>query len=424
MEHFRRISACRIGQHTNLVSVLDLGVHALTGVFPRDSGEFVPEAPLELVWCPESGLVQLAHSFNLSELFGDSYGYRSGLNRSMVNHLEQTAAWICERLELRAGDVVLDIGSNDATLLRSFTQPGLQRIGIDPTGEKFREYYPEDVRLESDFFRADLFRRHFPEEKARVITSLGMFYDLEDPGHFVGEIREILAADGVWHFEQSYLPDMLERTSYDTVCHEHLEYYAFGPIQRLLQSHGLQATDASFNSINGGSLAVTAAHQSSGIPVNAPAIQSIEEREARAELGRLETYTRFADAVARHREELVALIRELRADGCRVIGYGASTKGNVLLQYCGFGPDDFPCIAEVNEDKFGAVTPGSHIPIVSETEAKSLRPDYMLVLPWHFRDAIVERECEYLAGGGKLIFPLPRIEIVSNQTPTVINHQA
>jgi SAM-dependent methyltransferase len=367
---------------------------------------------LEVVWCPDSGLVQLAHSFDLNILFGESYGYRSGLNRSMVQHLEETASWLGQRIDLQPGSVVLDIGSNDGTLLRAFSAPGLQRIGIDPTGEKFREHYPAGVTLVPEFFSADAYHRNFPHQRAHIITSLGMFYDLEDPGRFVSEVAEILHPDGAWHFEQSYLPLMLDRMAYDTICHEHLEYYAFAPIERLLREHGLKVIEATLNDTNGGSIAITAAPAKSHLPVNQAGISTLRAKETAARLDQAETYTRFASKVARHRDELRGLLSELRDAGKTVFGYGASTKGNVLLQYCGLGPEELLCIAEVNEDKFGAFTPGSRIPIVSESEAHSRRPDYLLVLPWHFRDTIIARETEFLSRGGKLIFPLPQIEIV------------
>lgn len=403
-----------------MVSVLDLGMQALTGVFPRHVSDPVSRAPLELVWCPESGLVQLAHSFDLTELYGPSYGYRSGLNASMVTHLNEVAATLMQRQSLEAGDIVVDIGSNDATLLRAFDVPGVRRLGIDPTGEKFRHYYPSDVALEVDFFSAAAFRRHFPTGQAAIVTALGMFYDLEDPVSFVRDVRSILAPDGLWHFEQSYLPSMLSQLAYDTVCHEHLEYYAFAPVRGLLEANGLRVIDVSLNATNGGSFAVTAGRDDSSHEINTTAIAALESREAAAELDQLSTFRRFAEAVARHRDELVALLQRLRAEGRTVIGYGASTKGNVLLQYCGFGPAEIECIAEVNEDKFGAVTPGTGIPIVSEAEAKQRRPDYLLVLPWHFRDAIVAREREFLRAGGKLIFPLPCIEIVAAPTAELL----
>lgn len=406
------IERCRMSGSEHLITVLDLGTQALTGVFPSSTTTPVTQGPLQLVWCPDSGLLQLRHSYDLAEMYGMNYGYRSGLNRGMVAHLQNKIHHLTRKYPVRGGDVVLDIGSNDATTLKAYTTQGLKRVGIDPTGVKFKEYYPNDIRLVPDFFTAEAFRGIFPSESAKVITSIAMFYDLERPGDFVSHIRDVLASDGVWHFEQSYMPSMLRTNSYDTVCHEHLEYYALGPVKTLLESNGLKIVDVEMNSVNGGSFAVTASHATSSIQPNTPLIEWLLEQEERMGLNTPRPYRDFEERVFRHREDLSRLVRTLNADGKKVIGYGASTKGNVLLQFCGFTPEEIPCIAEVNPDKFGKFTPGTHIPIVSEMEAHAMEPDYMLVLPWHFRDGIIQREQEFLARGGKLIFPLPEIEII------------
>jgi hypothetical protein len=406
------IESCRICGSKHLITVLDLGDQALTGVFPGSPAETVTSGPLQLAWCPESGLLQLRHSYDLAEMYGMNYGYRSGLNQSMVSHLRKKIHHLIRKYPVTAGDVVLDIGSNDATTLKSYEIPGLRRLGIDPTGVKFSEYYTDGIRLVPDFFSGTAFRSVFPHDRAKIITSIAMFYDLERPGDFVEHIAEALAPDGVWHFEQSYMPSMLRTNSYDTVCHEHLEYYALAPVKSLLESKGLKIVDVEMNSVNGGSFAVTATHFDSKVKANDPVIHWLLEQEERMGLGTPRPYREFEERVFRHREDLSRLIRSLNADGKKVLGYGASTKGNVLLQFCGFNNTDIPCIAEVNPDKFGKFTPGTHIPIVSEKDAHAQNPDYLLVLPWHFKAGIVEREQEYLARGGKLIFPLPEIEII------------
>jgi hypothetical protein len=239
-----------------------------------------------------------------------------------------------------------------------------------------------------------------------------MFYDLEDPVAFARDVRECLAADGIWHFEQSYMPSMLRFNAYDTVCHEHIEYYSLANVRRILDEAGLRVVDVRFNRINGGSFAVTAAHRDSSIEPRHVLIDWFTAQEDRVGLDTPGPYRAFEERVFQHRLDFVALIRMLREDGARIMGYGASTKGNVLLQFCGFTPDDIEAIAEVNPYKFGRVTPGTGIPIVSEDEMRERRPDYLVVFPWHFRDNIVAREEEYLRGGGRLIFPLPEIEIV------------
>jgi hypothetical protein len=412
MAAYTEISKCRVGGGTDLVSVLNLGHQAITGVFPKNPGEPVTVGPLELVWCPSSGLLQLKHSYEASEMYGDNYGYRSGLNQSMVNHLTDKVAYL-ERLAKPAlGDVVVDIGSNDATTLKAYATHGLRRIGIDPTGKKFASYYPDGIALVPDFFSAGAYRS-VESKQAKIITSIAMFYDLESPIAFATQIASILADDGIWHFEQSYMPSMLRTNSYDTICHEHLEYYSLRVVDSILRAAGLQLVDVVMNGINGGSFAVTAARmENRSISPNRAVIDWLLAQEDRMGLNTPRPYRDFEDRVFRHREDLTRLIRSLTADGKKVLGYGASTKGNVVLQFCGLTAKDIPAIAEVNVEKFGRVTPGTHIPIISEAEAKSMRPDYFLVLPWHFKDGILRREKEYLANGGRFIFPFPEIEII------------
>jgi hypothetical protein len=412
MTNYRELRTCRAGGGTHLVSVLNLGEQSLTGVFPRSSDEELTKGPLELVWSPVSGLVQLKHTYDAGEMYGANYGYRSGLNQSMVDHLNQKVRFLEQRAGLSGDDVVLDIGSNDGTTLKAYSVSGLRRIGIDPTAEKFRAFYPEGVTVLPEFFSARTYRRA-ESRPAKIITSIAMLYDLDSPVDFVREVAQILAPDGIWHFEQSYMPSMLRTTAYDTICHEHLEYYSLKVIDKILDAADLHIVDVVTNGINGGSFAVTAAHRANaGIRPNTAVIDWLLQQEERMGLGTPKPYREFEERVFRHRQDLVRLIGALTGDGKKVLGYGASTKGNVLLQFCGFSPDEIPAIAEVNPDKYGCVTPGTHIPIVSEAQARAMNPDYFLVLPWHFKDGIVRRERDFILRGGKLIFPFPEIEIV------------
>jgi hypothetical protein len=412
LEAYREIEGCRIGGGKNLVSVLNLGYQDLTGVFPKSALQPVTSGPLELVWCPDSGLLQLKHSYDAQEMYGDNYGYRSGLNQSMVDHLADKVRYLERLVPLKNGDVVLDIGSNDATTLKAYSANNIKRIGIDPTGAKFAEYYPENIRLVPDFFSSAAYKS-IESQPAKIISSIAMFYDLDSPISFAQEIALILAEDGIWHFEQSYMPSMLRLNSYDTICHEHLEYYSLAAVKKILEAADLKLVDVVMNSINGGSFAVTAAkRENKVVNVNNTVINWLLEQEDRMGLNTPRPYRDFEERVFRHRDDLTRLIRGLNADGKTVLGYGASTKGNVVLQFCGLTNKDIPAIADVNPEKFGCVTPGTHIPIISEKEAHAMKPDYFLVLPWHFKDGILRREKEYLAAGGRMIFPFPEIEIV------------
>jgi hypothetical protein len=410
----QRISKCRLCENEHLIDIVSLGEQALTGVFPKRSDETVPTGPLELVKCHGENachLVQLRHSFQADKMYGMNYGYRSGLNSSMVRHLKSKAESLQQLNPLKANDLILDIGSNDGTSL-SFYPTEVTRVGMDPTIAKFREHYQPGIHAIDDFFTADSFRAQFGTRKAKIISSIAMFYDLEEPLKFVKDITEVLADDGIWHFEQSYMPLMLKQNAYDTICHEHLEYYALHQIKWMTDRCGLRIIDVEVNDVNGGSFAVTVCKDSAPFPSKASVVEKMLESEERVGINTAAPFEEFRERILKHRDELRALIAELLARGCSIMGYGASTKGNVLLQFCGFTKKEIPAIAEVNPDKFGSFTPGTLIPIIPESEARASKPDYFLVMPWHFRENLLSRESEYIQGGGKMIFPLPTVEIV------------
>lgn len=411
------LTKCRICNNSNIVEVCNFGVQYLTGVFPKNEKEQeqLTSGPLILVKCHGEnccGLLQLKHSFNQVEMYGENYGYRSGLNKSMVDHLKSKVSKIESFMNLNERDLVIDIGSNDSTLLRSYEDKRIRKVGIDPTGNKFKDYYPEDVQLIADFFSANKFKEHFGNLKAKVITSISMFYDLESPYDFVSEIVDVLDDEGIWIFEQSYMPSMLETRSFDTVCHEHLEYYALKQIKWMLDKAGLKIIDLEFNDVNGGSFSITAAKANSKFSEALDKVQKCLESEVNLKLDDLNVYQDFYEKINESMEQLKQQIKTIRQSGKSIYGLGASTKGNVLLQYCGLGPDDLNVIGEVNEDKFGLKTPGTKIPIISENELLEKRPDFLLVLPWHFADFFKNNN---KFSQTKLIFPLPRLEIFGGE---------
>src|SRR5215204_1836928 len=246
---YTEIKKCRVSGSPNLITVLSLGEQYLTGVFPKNPGEEITKGPLDLVWCPDSGLLQMKQSYSLDEMYGDNYGYRSGLNASMVRHLTQKINTLEQLVKPRESDLVIDIGSNDATSLKAYKSK-CRKVGIDPTGIKFKEYYTDDIALIPAFFSAEAFTKNFPDEKAKIITSIAMFYDLENPTVFVQGIEQCLSDDGIWHFEQSYMPSMLRTNSYDTICHEHLEYYSLAVVKSVIEAAGLTLVDVQMNAVN------------------------------------------------------------------------------------------------------------------------------------------------------------------------------
>jgi NDP-4-keto-2,6-dideoxyhexose 3-C-methyltransferase len=411
------VKGCRICGNRKLLEVLDLGVQALTGIFPVNREQSVAQGPLKLVKCTDEagccGLLQLAHSYDHDEMYGTNYGYRSGLNQSMVSHLHGKIQKILGLADLSGNPVALDIGSNDGTTLRAYSDTGFDLVGIDPTADKFRRYYPDKVMVVPEFFSAAAYLNAARGRKARIVTSFSMFYDLEDPMAFMREVVEILENNGLWVFEQSYMPTMLERNSYDTVCHEHLEYYALAQVKWMSDRVGLRIVDVEFNETNGGSFSVVAAKLSSNYP-EFPGLGKLLDREREAGLDGPEPYRAFAARAAASREELRTFFSQANASGRRVAGLGASTKGNVLLQYCGLSGRELYAIGEVNEDKFGCFTPGSLIPIRPEQELFEDEPDFFLVLPWHFREFFLRK---YKPKKAALVFPLPKLDVVPRSRP-------
>lgn len=410
----KKIEKCRICHHTKFDVVFDLGDLHSCGYFPGSANSGSPVAPLCMLRCDDCGLVQLQHDYDQNELFRNTYGYRSGLNASMVKHLGALVNSIQSKISLSSGDTVIDIGSNDATLLKSYTIQGLNRVGIDPSIDQFRSYYPPEIKAQADFFSANAFKQVANGSKARVITSIAMFYDLPDPNAFVADIAEVLDKEGIWVFEQSYLPTMLEKQSFDTICHEHLEYYGLKQIITLLKRHNMRVLDVALNDINGGSFQVYACHAESKLVSNNSKIEQLLADEIAMGLDNLTPFEGFRKRVEDIKKTALEFLKGAKKEGKRVHGYGASTKGNTLLQYFGITQDLVEMIADCNDSKWGSYTPGTQIPIVSEETSRSSRPDYYLVLPWHFRGNFIEREKQFIANGGQFVFPLPQFELVGN----------
>lgn len=412
---FKTISNCRICGGSHLINVMSLGVQTLTGVFPKSPAEVITSGPVDLVQCANEGgcgLVQLKQSYDLGEMYGMNYGYRSGLNASMVNHLKSKVEKILNLGILQHGDLVIDIGSNDATTLRAYPAGVYQLVGIDPTGVKFSSYYttpPPEIRLIPEFFSAEAVAKALSGKKAKVITSFSMFYDLEDPVAFAKEIERALDDEGIWVFEQSYLPAMLRTNSFDTICHEHLEFYALKQINWIAEKACLKVLDVEFNDVNGGSFSITAAKVGSSLQPNTEWLHDILAQEREIGLGSTKAFDDFKIRVETARFALMNFLTTVKKEGKRVCGLGASTKGNVLLQYYGIDKHLLDQIGEVNEDKFGSFTPGTLIPLVPEAQVLESNPDYLLVLPWHFRAFF---ESLPSMKGRTLVYPLPDFEIV------------
>lgn len=390
-----RLTACRICHADSFESLVDFGEMAQGGLFPT-MGVEAPRLPLHLVQCLACGLVQLGDRLDVTQLYGDHYGYRSGLNLSMVEHLadlvrEEVPRWV----DLHAQDAVLDIGSNDGTLLNQYS-PSLQRFGIDPSAKALLPFYQPGICVVDGFFGKTTSRELAAPFK--VVTSIAMFYDLDDPVGFAKEVRKILAEDGVWILEQGYWPELVRQGAYDVICHEHIEYYSLQDILHIMDVAGLVLKSISFNTVNGGSFRVVVGKRGPKCDTDYTLRQEAAVR-----------LDPFKEHVATHGTRLREVLVELKQQGAVIQGYGASTKGSTVLQYACIGPDLLDCIVDVSDAKDGCWTPGTHIPIVRTAPP----PTHYLVGPWHYRESILRREQAFLEQGGAFLFPLPDIEVVS-----------
>lgn len=418
--HITYRNTCRICGSSALTRVCDLDEQHLQGSFVKADKELpsLRKVPLALMRCDPTldekacGLLQLAHSTPPAVLYS-AYWYRSGVNQTMRMHLRGIAEEATRLLD-RPAARVLDIGCNDGTLL-SFYPGNYEKYGVDPS-DVAQEV--TGATVVQDLFPSAELARALDGKRLDVITSIAMFYDLEDPVGFVKEIRNLLTPDGLWIFEMSYMPKMLEMNSYDTICHEHLEYYSLAVLENLLSRADLRLFRVEENDINGGSIRCYATQKGSSRFKNSAwsrQMETLRRNEFDLALDTDKPYREFQNRVNQHRHELKNLLVKLRQEGKRIHVYGASTKGNTILQWCGIDKLIIDCAADRNPDKHGARTLGTDIPIVSEEESRAKKPDYYLVLPWHFRTEFLEREKAMIDSGVGMIFPLPTIEVVKKR---------
>jgi hypothetical protein len=391
---------CRICKSNDLTDVISLGEQIITSRFPLYGDFSTPKTPIDLCLCAECGLLQLRQTTFASELYEHEYGYRSGISNTMREHLRDYQAEIIEKVVLKEGDMVMDIGSNDSTMLQYYSK-NIRRVGVDPTGTQFKKYYG-NVALIATYFTLENFRKIYPSATCKIVSSVSMFYDLPDPVQFARDIYEILEDDGIWTCEQSYMPKMIETNSIDTICHEHLEYYGLRQVKEIADRSNFKITDVKFNNCNGGSFRV---YFSKTGPENSTLVKSILEKEKNID------YKKFMDSCNIEITRLKSFADSLKSENKTMYVYGASTKGNCLLQFAGLGPDIMKYAVERNQNKVGKMT-STGIEIISEEDMRANPPDYLLVLPWHFRSEIIEREALFLNSGGHLVFPLPNFEIV------------
>ncbi len=413
-------TTCRVCEGA-FETVLSLGEQYVSGfVSPQQPDG--PKAPLELVLCQQCRLLQLRHTVP-GDMMYQNYWYRSGTNQTMRDALADISGAAAKLVHLKAGDSVLDIGCNDGTLLGSYDVPRLYKIGFDPAQNlaAFSRKIADKVLIgffDADRFLADPDLQRF---RPKVVTSIAMFYDLEDPNKFVSDIRRIMHAEGVWIVQMSYLPLMLQQNDFGNICHEHLEYYSLQSLEYLLHRHGFSIVDAQLNDVNGGSIRAFIRNRAADPNAfgdeayrkqAAARLSRLCESEAELGLDRTTPYREFAERVQGIKRQVCDFIKDQVERKKKVFVYGASTKGNTMLQYFGLDNSLISAAAERNPDKWGMVTVGTRIPIVSEAEARAAKPDYFLVLPWHFIEEFKARERDYLSSTGRFIVPLPQFQLI------------
>jgi len=403
-----RINKCRGCKKSTLKKLFSLGDMCFTGKFPH-KGQTIKKKPITVVICLNCNLVQLNHTFDLKYLYGPDYGYRTGINKTMLNHVKGVSKKLSKITNLKKNDSVLDIASNDGSLL-NFYNKSIFTVGIDPILNKYiNEYKNINIKI-SDFFSANKIQKK-TKKKFKIITALSVFYDSTDPNKFLKDAKKLLTKDGIFLLEFADLASIIKNKMFDTICHEHLEYYSSEVIINLCKKNGLRVFNIKSNDINGASKQYFVCHENSHYKNNKLALNKVLNFEKNLKLTNEKTFKNFIKSINQSRKKLYSLLNRYKKAGKKIHCYGASTKGNVLLQYFNIDNKLIDFIAERNKNKFNLYTPGTNIKIISETLSRFYKPDYYLVLPWHFKKEILLREKSIIRKGTKFIFPLPKLEI-------------
>ena len=419
---YKEINFCRVCNSKNIEPILSLGRLGVSDFFdnPKKSTGIV--APLELVLCDEGqggcGLLQLKHTVSAEAMYRN-YWYLSGINKTMTDELSQISKSVSEVANLESGDFVIDIGANDGTLLRSYEASNLNTIGFEPAINLLEHGSRGTTKIISDFFSFDAWQKLYGEKKAKVITAIGMFYDLDDPNIFIKDIDKCLDDEGMFVIQMMYVPFFLERNAFDGICHEHLEYYTFKSLSYLLMQHDFEICDVEVRrEINEGSVRFYIRKKGKGrllnISENAESnILKLVELEEKLKLSQINTYDALVVRILEAKQKTLNFLRREVNSGKVIHGYAASTKGNTTLQFYGITSDLVSAIADRNPSKFGLYTVGSCIPVISEEQSRLLKPDYYFVLAWHFLPEFIKREKKFLDDGGSFIVSMPEFKIIN-----------
>ena len=405
---FSQIKKCRISDDKKLINLCNFGDITLTGVFPKDKKTKLKKTPLQVVFSNKSKLLQLKHNYNLNNLFGYNYGYRSSLNSSMKNHLYEKYTDLSKKIKLKKNDNILDIGSNDGTFLNFFSKKNFL-LGMDPSINKFKKYYKKNIKTLNNFFSKKIINKNFNyQKKFNLIASFAIFYDIENPNSFCKDIYDLLDDNGIWILEMSYLPLMLKNLTYDQICHEHVTYYNLTVFNKIIKKNNLKLIDINLNEINGGSIEIICSRKTSIYKTNKKKILKILNDEKKINL---QSYKNFNNRIEKIKKNLNKFLKINKKK--TIIGYGASTKGNIVLNQCDIDNKRLPYICDANKYKHKKFTPGTNIEIITKDQMRAIKPDFLLVLIWSFRKEVILQEINYIKSGGSLVFLLPRLHIVN-----------
>ena len=406
-----KLILCRNCKNKKLEKLFSLGSLSFTGKFAKNKKVNIPKAEISLVKCKNCSLVQLNKSFNPKYLYGKDYGYRSGINKTMTTHLTNTVKLLSKKSKLKKNEYVLDIASNDGTLLNQY-KTGVIKVGIDPIINKFSKYYKSINYAINDFFSLKSIKRNKLKNEFKIITALAVFYDLKDPNSFLNDVKSLIdKKNGIFFLEFADLLSLIKYKLFDTICHEHLEYYSAKVIINMVKNNGMKVFDIHTNDINGGSIRFFICNENANFKINKKNIEKYLAEEKKYKLEKKDTYKSFFREINIIKQKLIKIIDKIKSEGKTIHGYGASTKGNVLLQYFKINSIQMPFIADRNPEKNGLYTPSTKIKIISEQSSRDKKPDYYLVLPWHFKKEILKREEKIIKSGTKFIFPLSKIKI-------------
>ena len=403
-----RIKHCRSCRSKKLIKILSLGNQRLSDFTKKQVKQ--KSFPLNIILCKKCNLVQLDYTTPAKYLYTERYGYKSGINQTMQDELKGIAKEALKKVKKTKNRIIaIDIGANDGTLLKNYPK-SIYRVAVEPIKKLANEAKKNSDLVVNDFFSLEAINKKKKNLKADLITAISCFYDMEEPNKFVEDITKILKEDGIFVIQQNYLVEMLKQNAFDNIVHEHLEYYSLLSLNNLLEKHGLEVFDLELRNLNGGSFRTYIAFK--GKRKISKSVRKLERREKRLGLDKKRVYINFAKKIEKNKTKIVNFIKKENKKGKIIYLYGASTRGNTMLQYFGLNNKLIKFAVERNPEKWGKIITSVNIPIISEEEARKDKPDYMLILPWFFKKEFLKRESRYLQNGGHFIFPLPKFEVI------------